>query len=93
MHTYANKYPPYFLPETPLSLPHFRLQFTYFYSITNLHLILSMLIQSRHDMNDAAVCVALCVVLCTVCGGFVFDCIWNYNVLQFLLRSAWCCVQ
>jgi len=35
----------------------------------------------------------LCVVLFTVCCGFVLDCNWNYNVLQFMLRSAWCCVQ
>jgi len=28
------------------------------------------------------------VVKCTVSGGFVLDCIWNYNVLQFVL----CCV-
>jgi len=35
----------------------------------------------------------LCVVLCTVSGGFVLDCIWNYNVLQFVLCCVWCCVQ
>jgi len=35
----------------------------------------------------------LCVVLCIVSGGFVLDCIWNYSVLQFLLRSVWCSVQ
>ena len=35
----------------------------------------------------------LCVVLCTVGGGFVLECIWNYNVLQFVLCCVWCCVQ
>jgi len=34
-----------------------------------------------------------CVVLCTVSGGFVLDCISNYNVLQFVLCCVWCCVQ
>jgi len=23
----------------------------------------------------------------------VLDCIWNYSVLHFVLRSVWCCVQ
>jgi len=35
----------------------------------------------------------LCVVLCTLSGGFVLDCIWNYNLLQFMLCCVWCCVQ
>ena len=35
----------------------------------------------------------LCVVLCTVCVGFVLDSICNYNVLQFVLRCVWFCVQ
>jgi len=33
------------------------------------------------------------VVLCSVSGGFELDCIWNYNVLQFVLHCVWCCVQ
>jgi len=34
-----------------------------------------------------------CVVMCTVSGWFVLDCIWNYNVRQFVLCCVWCCVQ
>jgi len=38
--------------------------------------------------------VLCCVVLSTASGGFVLDCIWNYNVLQFVLCCVvWCCVQ
>jgi len=33
------------------------------------------------------------VVLWAVSGGFVLDCIWNYNVLQFVLCWVLCCVQ
>jgi len=33
------------------------------------------------------------VVLCTVSDAFMLDCIWNYNVLQFVLCCEWCCVQ
>jgi len=33
------------------------------------------------------------VVLCTVSGGFVLDCICNYNVLQFELCCVWCCIE
>ena len=49
-------------------------------SITYLLLILTILVQNRYEMNDAAVCVACCVALCTVSGGFLLDYIWNYNV-------------
>jgi len=36
----------------------------------------------------------LCVVLCTMSVAFVLDCIWNYNVLQFVLCCVvWCCLQ
>jgi len=35
----------------------------------------------------------LCVVLCTVRDGFVLDCIWNYNILRFVLCCVWCCLQ
>ena len=34
-----------------------------------------------------------CAVLCRVSGVFVLDCMWNYNVLQFVLCIEWCCVQ
>jgi len=34
-----------------------------------------------------------CVVLFTVSGGFVLECVWNYNVMQFVLCCEWCCVQ
>ena len=26
-------------------------------------------------------------------GGYVLDCIWNYNVKQFVFCCLWCCVQ
>ena len=58
MHKHAKKHPPYFsspatfVPSTLLHTVHL------IYSIINLHLILTPLIQSRHDMNDTAVYVA-----------------------------------
>ena len=92
-----------YLPKLFLSLPYHSIQFSKFHLIINipslsrsptyLLLITTVLKQSRHELNDTVACVVLCVVLCTVSGGFMLDCIWNYNVQQFALCCVWCCVQ
>jgi len=68
MHNYANKHPPFYLPELSVSLPHIRIQLTNIHfiinlpslsrSLTYLLLLLTILKQNQHEMNETAVCVA-----------------------------------
>ena len=79
-----------YLSDLSVSLLHFCVQFNNIHFIISLPslsrslkflpLILTILIQNRHQMNDTAVCISYCVWLCTVSGEFVLDYISNYNV-------------
>jgi hypothetical protein len=69
MQNFANKHPQFYSSPAifiPSTLPH---TFHLIYSIINIHLIITLLIQSRHDTNNTAVYVGLCI------GGFVCGCV------------------